>query len=163
MTFECTLDHMPILARVLVASRLVRRRVLGQPPGPGRDAELRALDGIDTAIRDGHTGLRETNGLQSGIHTLTRALAVCRLEPLDSGDVTRLVREAIRFVGDDPWVSSLQVAILLSADIDQIRYACGELRLGERDPLTDSVFLRLAPVHALTLIEPRPTPEEEAR
>ncbi len=163
MAIACTLDHLPMLARVLVGSRLVRRRVLGQPPGSSRDADLSTLDGIDTAIRAGHAGPPGTTGSHPGFRPLMQALAACRPETPDSGEVTRLVREVIRFVCDDPWVSSLQVAILLSADIDQIRYACGELRLGERDPLTDSVFLRLAPVHALTLIEPRPTPEEQAR
>lgn len=163
MELARTLDHMPMLARVLVASRLVRRRVLGKSPGPDREADLRTLDWIDTAIRHGHLGPRGTTEPRNGLHTLTQALAACRLEPPDSGEVTRLVRDAIRLVCADPWVSSLQVAILASADIDQICFACGELRLGERDPLKDSVFLRLAPVHALTLIEPRPTPDEEAR
>lgn len=158
------LGRLPVLARVLVGSRLVRRWVMGQSPGPGREADLRTLDWIDAVVRDGRSGPSDTGlGVAPGLRELAGALDACRVGGAGSGEVSRLVQAMIRAVRDDPWVAPIQVAILMAADIDQIGFACSDLRLNEHDPLTASVFQRLAPVHALTLTKPRLTPEEEAR
>lgn len=55
----------------------------------------------------------------------------------------------------DPRVNALQLRILLAGDIDQLRFACSEVGVGIYDALPEHVFLRLAPVHALSLAEPR--------
>jgi hypothetical protein len=158
------LERLPVLARVLVGSRLVRRWVLGQSPDLDAGASLLTLDWIDGVVRDGCGEPNHTRfGVARGLCDLVDAVDAGLPGGIGPAEVSRFVRAAIRAVGDDPWVAPVQLAVLLAADIDQIGFACGELRLGEHDPLTQSVFQRLAPVHALTLTRPRPTPEEEAR
>lgn len=158
------LDRLPVLARVLVGSRLLRRWVMGRSPDLDGGSSLRTLDWVDGVVRDGGLEMWEPpGGVAPGLCDLMGAVQAWGGCEGGAERVSSLVRATIRAVRNDPWVSSIQVAILLAADIDQIGFACGELRLGEHDPLTQSVFQRLAPVHALTLTRPRPTPEEEAR
>lgn len=164
MHFVDELDRLPVLARVLVGSRLLRRWVMGRCPASDGGASLRTLDWVDGVVRDGGPDAWEPcGGGAPGLLDLMGAVDAWRGGAMDSDRVSGLVDEAVGAVRDDPWVNPVQVAVLLAADIDQIGFACGELRLAEHDPLTRFVFQRLAPVHALTLTRPRPTPEEEAR
>lgn len=137
---------------------------MGRSPSPDGAANLRTLDWIDAVARYGDAERPDgCSCVAPGLCELAAALDAWRAGGAGSEDVSRHVQAAVRAVLDDPWVAPVQVAILMAADISQIGFACGELRLTEREPLTDFVFQRLAPVHALTLTKPRPTPEEEAR
>jgi hypothetical protein len=64
---------------------------------------------------------------------------------------------------DDPRVSALQVAILLTADIDQLHFACAEAGLPAHAPLTPHILARLAPCHPLNLTDPPHNPEDDFR
>lgn len=92
----------------------------------------------------------------------TRAADASQEFPFEA-TVTRSMLSAIGTLQLEPRLGSLQIIILVAADADQIRFACSEIGIGRFDPLTRHVFGRLAPVHALTLVEPPVDPESLAR
>ncbi len=179
------LTQLPLWAHVLVASRVVRRgamamlacdaALLAQALAVCEAIERCAAAGCGTrdarAAFDAAAALPETPlpaTAAAAAHALRWTVDAARAAesaldfPVDD-TVTRSALAAMAALAQDPRVSSLQLAVLAAADLDQIRFACGEIRLGRYDGLTDHVLCRLAPVHPLTLTEPTPTPEEQAR
>lgn len=63
----------------------------------------------------------------------------------------------------DPRFSQMQLAILLNSDVAQLSYVCREAKLTPWDGVTDYVLARLTPCHALDLVEPPITLEDEFR
>lgn len=165
MAVHLSIEQLPLRGRVLIGSRLIRRRVLGGPGLPDAEFALSALDRIDAAVRGQDSGPSPHPPPHPGVPPLFRALEACSAPVQQSAaeTVSALVRQCICSVAEDPWVAPLQVAIITRSDIDQIGSACAELGVAEHDVLPEAVLLRLTPVHALTLCEPRPTPEEQAR
>lgn len=82
--------------------------------------------------------------------------------PIDA-TVANSARQAIGALAGDGRIVPLQLTVLAAGDMDLVRFACGEARIGRYDGLTRHVLDRLAPVHALTLVEPRDDTEERAR
>jgi len=179
-------DKLPLWGQVLLATRMVRRGTLAMLPDeadPMRQRIVAACDAIDkcaehgdgvtrvrsvldkaAALRDGRTTRLTQAIAQSVWWTIdaARAAEAANDFPIDS-TVTHSALSAIRALAEDRRITPLQLSILMAADLDQIRFACGEARIGTYQGLTAHVFGRLAPVHALTLTEPTRSPEENAR
>lgn len=178
-TRQLDLASLPLFAQALVASRIARRAVLAMLTDPEQSLALAACDRVDAIAREGG-GWRKAKE-PAAVRTLPRSRATeAALEavrwafdsvgaaegaldfPVDA-TVTASATRAVDAVRCDLRVSPLQLAIVFMADVDQIAFACSEIRLGKYDALTPHVFGRLAPCHAITLIEPTPTAEELAR
>jgi hypothetical protein len=170
------LGELPLWAQVLVAARLLQRAALAlQAEWP---VELRELiDQVIAAMQDcardgGHVHLRRAlfdramaqrdvdaatqtapiRGMLWYAIDATRAADAAQDFPIDA-TVTQSTLGALRELVADARVTPLQLLVLLAGDIDQLRYACDEARVDRYVALPAHVFLRLAPVHALTLVE----------
>jgi hypothetical protein len=83
--------------------------------------------------------------------------------PID-GTVTRSAQTAVASLAADKRFSAMQLAILMASDLDLVRFATSEVRVGKYDGLTKNVLMRLTPLHPLTLADrPNRSPEDEAR
>ncbi len=176
---------LPLWGQVLLAARLVRRAVLAASEDlspAAREFVLGCCDTIEECAKQGHgtTSLEKApsrvdgliaaaaGGARPVLRGLYYAIDAARAAeaandfPVDA-TVTNSAREAIAAIAQDPRVSALQVSILLAGDLDQVRFTCGEARIGTYDGLTNYVFERITPVHALTHSAPRRSPEEEYR
>jgi len=169
-----------LLGQVLVASRIVRRGILAILEGEHRAISVKACDEIESCTQKG-SGWGEAQRVfkeidkipinrstEFVIEALRKVIIACgkamgALGKSPDPTVTISVRQAIDSLGADPRLSRLQIQILFVSDLELVQFACGELGLGPMDPLTQYVFERLAPVHPLTLSDPRPNPEEEYR
>lgn len=176
---QVDLASLPLFAQALVASRIARRAVLAMLTATEQSLALAACDRIDAIAREGG-GWRSAKE-PGAVRALPRARATeAALEavrwafdsvgaaegaldfPVDA-TVTASAARSVDAVRGDRRVSPLQLAIVFMADVDQIAFAAREIRLGKYDALTAHVLGRLAPCHALTLIEPTPSAEELAR
>lgn len=176
--------ELPLWAQVLIASRMVRRGALAMLEGaPASFGSLvfEVCDAIERCAERGEGVSRETsiprgmklreeatrdtqaiaNALWSAIDA-TRAAEATQDFPVDA-TVTASARRAVAALAGDRRVNPLQLHILMAADFDLVRFACEEIGVQKYNGVTAHVLGRLAPVHALTLSEPSPTPEEEAR
>lgn len=174
------LTALPLFGQSHVASRIARRAVLAMLAGEAQKTALAACDEIDGIIERGsgwydkHPGIAATAKLKRTRETEAAIEAVRMANdsagaaqgandfPVDAV-VGASAQRAIDAVCDDRRISSMQVMILLASDIDSIAFACKEANVHTYDGLGRQVFSRLAPCHALTLTDPRRTPEEEAR
>lgn len=148
--------------------------------GSDQEAALAACDAIEEIARRGDgwnddapamkrlraiRSTRSTAAALEGVRWAFDSMGAAQASsdfPVDA-TVAASARRCFAAICADPRVVSLQVAVILRADIDQIAFACNEISVNTYGPLTDHVFGRLAPCHELTLIAPRPTPEECAR
>ncbi|MBX3365332.1 MAG: hypothetical protein KF866_11285 [Phycisphaeraceae bacterium] len=177
-----SLPRLPLWAQVLVAARILERAALAMAPSGDVSTTLAdAYQALQRCARDGGGVSRERACFNraAALHTrpdVDQSLAACAASVIDAAraaeaaldfpidsTVTASVRRAIAAIGSDPRISQTQLVILVASDVDQIAFALSEISVGTYDGLTDHVFGRLAPVHALTLVEPRPTPESLAR
>ena len=177
-------DNLPLFAQVLVAARMVRRGALALS-GTSDPLQSTILDTCDVIEQCAFAGdgldraaalLDRAGRLRDGAPATARSVceslwwtidaaraAQAAIDfPVDS-TVTRSARNALGSLAADPRVSRLQLNILAAADIDQVRFACGEARIGRYDGLSAYVRERLAPVSALTLTDPVPSPDDLAR
>jgi hypothetical protein len=177
-------DNLPLFAQVLIAVRMVRRAALALSgtldslqntileacgaieqcafAGDGLDRAAALLDRAGR-LRDGAPGTARfvCESVWWAIDA-ARAAQAANDFPVDA-TVTSSARKALGSLAEDPRVSRLQLAILVASDVDQVCFACGEARIGRYDGLTSYVRERLAPVSALTLTDPLPSPEDLAR
>ena len=175
------LGELPLWAQVLVAARMLQRAALAM------QAELpEALHALiervvaamqDCAREGGQVHRRQAlfdeamaqrdapvaaataplRGLLWYAVDATRAADAAQDFPIDA-TVAQSTLAAVRALAADARVTPLQLLVLMAGDIDQLRYACDEARVDRYAALPQAVFLRLAPVHALTLCAP---PREE--
>lgn len=176
-------DQLPLWGQVLIASRMVRRAALAMTAnGPANihTAVINACDAIDRCVvrGDGVTsespvfekarqlrGARDARSLTEAIWWATDAAAAASAAndfPIDA-TVTNSARNAIASIAEDPRVTPLQLRVLMAGDLDLVRFACGEARIGTYDGTTRHVLDRLAPVHPITLIEPARSARDRAR
>lgn len=156
------LAALPGAARALVAVRVARRACLAMLVDPGQqEAALAACDAIErltlaptpsptsptpAASQPAMAALgkvgrsRETEAALEAVRLAWESLG-------DPGAVSR----TINAVCGDERVSSMQIAIVVAADIDQLTFACEEAGIGQGDGLSAHVLGRLAPCHALHL------------
>lgn len=174
------LAALPLFAQALVAARLARRAVLAMAGPRELAALLAACDVIESITRRGDgwdallpefaalKGMPRTRSNEAALEAVRWAFdsagaAQGALDfPVDSV-VTHSARRCVQAVCLDPRISAIQIKIIVDADVDQISFACGEVSIGTYDGLTEHIFGRLAPCHALTLTAPRRSPEEEYR
>lgn len=180
------LAALPLRAQVLAASRMVRRAALAmleEAPAASREAVVAACDALAASTRregatremeerleravavlDAERSLR-TSALRQAIRLAGDAARAASAAPADGADagVTDAALDAVRALEEDGRVTPLQLRILLAADVDQLLFACAGAGVGRPDALPDDVLLRLAPVHAITLIEPRRSAEDDFR
>ena len=170
------LGELPLWAQVLVASRMLQRAALAMQaewPGALRDLVDPVVAAMQDCAREGgnvhrrqalfdhalaqrhaDTGTRTApfRGMLWYAIDATRAADAAQDFPIDA-TVAQSTLRALRELVADARVTPLQVLVLLAGDIDQLRYACDEARVDRYAALPAHVFLRLAPVHALTLVE----------
>ena len=174
---------LPLWAQVLIAARMVRRGTLAMlAEGSARQTILDACDAMERCARQGEGTRREQKPLDAAkalrehppreapaiaesvwwAIDATRAAEAAQDFPIDA-TVTNSALNAIRSLSLDRRVLPLQLSILVAGDLDLVRFSCGEARIGRYDGLTNYVFERLTPTHAIDLGEPRRSPEEDAR
>lgn len=171
------LAELPLWAQVLAMARLLERAALAlQDDWP---QTLRAL--VERAIAAMHDCAREGGG----VHRLRDLIDAARIErlaedatapargllwyaidalraadaaqdfPVDA-TVTHSSLRALQALAADPRLVPLQLRVVLAGDLDLLRHACREADVGRYAALPADVFQRLAPVHALTRVEPAP-------
>jgi len=166
-----TFDRLPLWAQVLLASRMVRRAVLALPADvtvSQRDRWLAGLDAIDRSARDGTWSQddRRAMGVASRMQPVVNGGKVAEAyhwaadathAAHDSTDFaaaetacTAGVRNAIAHASESPGMSPLQARIFMAGDLDLLRFACEESRIGRYDGLGTAVLSRLTPVHPPT-------------
>ena len=174
------LSKIPLLAQALVACRLSRRAVLAMLAETDQQLALGVCD-VDESMtkiagktidRDSsevvlskiHRTRSNQAALQS-LHWALEAVVAAHGPSVLSGDepATVAAMRCIESVSDDPRISALQIAIVVESDIDLLAFACDEDGIQLSDSLSDRVFKRLPPCHALTLGEPRRNPEDDYR
>lgn len=159
------LEKLPLWAQVLVASRLLRRAALALQD---RSA-LAQCDYADASAWAGECQVGTPPACTGPLHTAAEQLAdaTAAAQGAQSFPVDRCVtagaQRCIDAICAVRGVNVVQAAILLGADLDQLNFACKEVGVGTYDGLGAHVRGRLAPVHALTIVEPAPTPEELCR
>lgn len=174
------LTALPLFGQGLVASRLARRAVLAMLADKDQQTALAACDALDEVTRRGDgwpsaqpacdkvQRLRRTRETDAAIESVRWAndsigAALGALDfPVDA-TVAASAERCFSAIAHDPRVTPLQPTIVMQSDIDLIAFACREANIHTYDALTDYVFERLAPCHALTLHEPRHSIEEDFR
>ena len=170
--------RLPLFAQSLVACRLARRAAQAMLTGEDQKIALDSCDTIEFVAKHGDgwstdhpavmatTMIRRTRGSEATLDALrwafdSVAAAQAALDfPVDR-TVTASANRAIQAVCSDSRVSQLQVSILVAADIDQIAFACKEANISTYDGVSGHVLERLAPCHALTLMEIATSAEEQ--
>lgn len=174
------LEALPLFGQGLVAARLARRAVLAMLADKDQQTALAACDALDGVTRCGDgwrsaqptiekvqrlRRTRETEAAIEGVRWANDSVGAAEGSldfPVDA-TVAASARRCFNAIADDWRVTALQLAIVMESDIDLIAFACREANIHTYDALTDHVFERLPPCHALTLSEPRRTTEEEYR
>ena len=176
---DMALGALPLWGQVLLAARMLRRAALAlQAEWP--DALRDRIDGVVMAMQDcahegggvhRHRALFDAamaardgdiDAATAPIHGLlwylidaTRAADAAQDFPIDA----TVMQSTLRGFGElarDARIVALQLRVLMAGDIDQLRFACNEAAVERYAALPAAVSRRLAPVHALTLSEPRP-------
>jgi hypothetical protein len=160
--------RLPLWAQVLMAARLIRRALRELPAGDDADdATVRLMEAacdaatqcanagsmsraLEKQLRDGtaYTPTARTVELWSATFYLTDAAAAAQAsESFSAADAacTSSVGQVFAHVRESIGMSPLRVRILAAGDLDLLRFACGEFRVGTYDRIPDDVLLRLTP------------------
>ena len=166
---------LPMWAQVYIASRFVRRAAMAMLPEGSTPlaAILAACDAMDSCATTGKRARAVRNPTAPSLPPSLAQSLRCAQDAMEaalapnsserSAEASSAARNAINAISADPRVGNLQLMILLAADIDQLRFACAEAGVRTHDALTDAVMQRMPPVHAITLHEPKRSPEDDAR
>lgn len=161
------ISKLPLFAQALIASRMARRAIFHLPkefPAEVRSAMLGVCDALDEIAESGSCPENKFSALGAAINGLRGGKAGEAAEALywawDSAgaahasndfpvDATciRDAQNAIASASRARGLSPLQVRIFAAADLDQLRFACGEAHIGFYDALGASVMGRMAPVY----------------
>ena len=158
---------LPLWAQVLMAARLLRRAGREFPAVDGDAAAVRLIEAacdaatqcakagsisraLDKQLRGGidFTPTPKTAPLWSAAYFLIDAAsAAAASESFSAADAacTSSVGHAFAHVSEAPNMSALRVRILVAADLDLLRFACGEFCVGTYDAIPNDVLLRLTP------------------
>lgn len=171
---------LPLWAQVLLAARIIGRAVGGLGP---QDEQARQIiqrgvaAAIDCALagdvtRDLAPVLKSSARMPT--HTRTHALAVAMEMLIDAAMAAQAsesfsaadtacsnsVGKAIESVSHAPGMNPLRTRILISADLNQLRFACDEAKVGTYDPIPKDVLLRLTPVRPIEPDTAPPPPDD---
>lgn len=162
---------LPLWAQVLCAARAARRYALALPADVHEDVKRRLRSACECAERCARVGSRgaDAAGVMSAGADVLGGLSVSRGAEIvgwmadaahaahdatdfgaAEGACTNSAMTAINQAGAHAklvGMTPLQFAILTGSDADQLRFVCGEMRIGRYDGLGDGVFERLTPVH----------------
>ncbi len=161
------IPKLPLWAQALIAARMARRAVFhlrkGFPP-KDRELMLALCDALDEAAATGEYWERKLGPLAERVKALRGGAAGEAAEalywawdaagaahgaqsfPVDATCI-RDVQNAIAAASRAEGLSPLQIRLFAAADLDQIRFACGEAHVGFYDALGPEVMGRLAPVY----------------
>jgi hypothetical protein len=146
-----TFAGLPLWALVLLAARAVRRAALTLPAG----AQGPLLEGcdrlVDAALAGGlDRGYRCEDGsgpvglaLEAAIDAAHAAEASLDFSAAETACVNSTSR-ALAYAAQSA-ETSLQAAIQVASDVDQLRFATDEFGIGRYDPVTSEVLARLTP------------------
>ncbi len=161
------IPKLPLWAQVLIASRMARRAILHLPKSVSltdRKALLDLCDATDEAAEVGEYLETKTrpladrmNALRSG--PIGEVAEACywawdaagaahgaQSFPVDATCI-RDAQNAISAASRSNGLSALQVRIFAAADLDLLRFACAEFKIGFYDALGAGVMGRLTPVY----------------
>lgn len=161
------IGKLPLYAQALMASRIARRAVFQLPdsyPVTAKGGMLSVCDQLDAFCRDGGAAMsvmrplyeqaKSWRGPAAGEAAEALYWAVDATASAEAANdfpadetCTRDARQAFAAAGRAERLSPLQVMTYLAADLDQIRFACEESRIGFYDALGPAVMSRLAPVY----------------
>jgi len=161
------IPKLPLYAQALMASRMARRAIFNLPkdfPGKDRASMLAVCDALDDLCRDGGASMNRMKPLYDRVSSLRGGAAGEAAEALYwAVDATASAEAANDFPVDQTCIrdvenafasasrakglSALQVRTYAAADLDQLRFACGEASVNFYDALGGAVFGRLAPVY----------------
>lgn len=163
-----TIKTLPLWAQVLMASRMVRRAVLWLPmdvPESGPRILLAGCDGMDRCAKAGQNLGSEKEAIARAKRfqpsTVTHAAAVAMgwaadavlaaEASLDFGAAetacVNSAHQAMAHSMESPGLTPLQARTYMAGDLDLLRFACEEARVGRYDGLGDAVFGRLLPIY----------------
>jgi hypothetical protein len=161
------ISKLPLYAQAFIASRIARRAVLFLPtdfPGDERAAMIRICDKLDGLCRDGGASMQNVSPLYDlagkfrggaageaaeAVYWALDATASAEAAndfPVDAtciSDTENAMAAASRSHG----LSPLQVRLYAAADLDSLRFSCGEAHVGFYDALGSYVMERIAPVY----------------
>jgi len=162
-----TIRDLPMWAQVLLASRLTRRAALWlnpDTPPTARELLLAGCDAVDRCVQAGERSAAELVVIERAVrHSPVR----CARPVFDAmyflADAAYAAESSLDFEAAEPACSGsvqksmaalceldtlnpIQVRIFAAADLDSLRFACHEARVGRYDALGADVFARLAPV-----------------
>ncbi len=175
-------DQLPLWGQVLLASRLLRRAILALPENAPASTRLAMLAGCDAIDRSACAGevlhadkaeLKRAASFQPTCYTMAVATsmnwavdAVLAAEDSTSFGAAeaacgRSVGTALMWAMEADGMTALQGRIYAATDLDLIRFACAEFRIGRYDGLTKNVMSRLVPIVAPATNEHAPTIRSE--
>jgi len=159
---------LPLWAQVLTASRHIRRAVLSLPvdvPDSQRAKLIAGCDAMDRCtvvaqrLREEQEAIRLARDLQPvgsagaaacpeksrapAAHAAEASLDFSAAETACSCSVGKSLAESTRSLG----MNHFQLVILISGDVDLLRFFCEEHSIGRYDGLTRAVVDALPPVH----------------
>ena len=157
---------LPLYAQAFIASRMARRAIFHLPKSfaeKDRAAMLAACDALDAFARDGGASMERTKPLYDCARKYRGGPAGEAAEALYWAiDATGAADSANDFPVDQTCIrdaenafasasraeglSPLQVRTYMAADMDQLRFACGEAGIGFYDALGEHVMGRMAQV-----------------
>lgn len=161
------IPKLPLWAQALIAARMARRAIFNLPnkfDENDRRSLLTLCDALDDAAATGEYRKATIAPLAARMEALRGGAGGAAVDalywawdaagaahgaqsfPVDAtciGDVQQAIAAASRAEG----LSPLEVRIFAAADLDQIRFACGEAHVGFYDALGPEVMGRLAPVY----------------
>jgi hypothetical protein len=158
---------LPLWAQVLIAARMARRAVLHLPKEfdrKERQSLLALCDALDEATATGEYWKDRIDPLAARMKALRGGAGGEAVEalywawdaagaahgavgfPVDATCI-RDVENALAAASRSEGLSPLRVRLFAAADLDQIRFACGEGAVGFYDALGPQVMGRLAPVY----------------
>jgi hypothetical protein len=146
-----TFARLPLWALVLLAARAVRRAALTLPAGEQRTllegcdrlVEAALAGGLERGYRykgdSGPVGL----ALEAAVDAARAAEASLDFSAAETACANSSTR-ALAYAAQSA-ETSLQAAIQVASDVDQLRFATDEFGIGRYDPLTSDVLARLTP------------------
>ena len=158
---------LPLFAQVLIASRMARRavyRLPGKFATEDRQAMLDLCDMLDDTANTGELWAEKMRPIADRIDALRGGPAGEAAEalfwawdaagaahgaqsfPVDQTCI-RDVQNALAAASRAQGLSPLEVRLFAAADLDQLRFTCGEAHIGFYDALGPGVMGRLAPVY----------------
>lgn len=189
------LGELSNFGQALVAVRMVRRAVLAKYPADDAEGKqiLRGCDISEECCSDGNNVHRHKpvlkllmmlrdlpGGDTRGSKEWVRHAAWWMVDSVLAADASqdfaidgtalRSAQSSITSLLKDPELNSIQIAIMLAADVDQMLFACSEVRklpaknlAAKYEGVGSHVLSRLAPVHALSVTPYERTGEAAAR